>query len=138
MIDECPFCGFAEEDVVVYRDDLVFAIVDQQPINKYHLLVIPKAHYTDLTQLPDDLAARLMLAVKRLSLALRRAGNPDGVTHLSDDDVSGSGFNQIEHFKFHIIARYKGEAVNIEWNREPPPGKTARAKIAEQLRAAMD
>ena len=137
-MEACPFCSFGEDDVVVYRDELLFAIVDKQPINRYHVLVIPKAHYTAITELPDDLATRLMLVVKRLSLALRRVASPDAVTHLFDDDVSGSGFNLIQHFKFHIIARYRGDAVKIEWNREPPPGHTARTKIAEQIIAAMD
>jgi len=136
-VQECPFCDYEDAGSVVYEDDQVFAVVDRQPINDYHMLVIPKEHHSDFVAMPDDLTARVLLIAKKLSSALREVARPDAITHLSDDDVSRSGFNQIEHFKIHLIPRYKGDAVRIDWNRSPPPNPAARAKAANEIRNVL-
>jgi histidine triad (HIT) family protein len=116
---------------------VVKAVVDRQPVNRFHVLVMPRDHYRDLSEVPDAVAERVMLTVKRLSSAVRRAAEPDGVTHWSDDDLTGYGLNVVDHFKFHIIPRYKGEAVSIKWNRTPAPERAELAKIADAIRAEL-
>ena len=133
----CPFCHYEDARSIVYEDDQVFAVVDKQPINKYHLLVIPRQHHTELARLPDDLGSRVMLVVQKLSTALRTVARPDAISHLSDDDLTGSGFNQVEHFKFHLIPRYRDDGVTIEWNRNTSPTLTELAKVAEEVRRAL-
>jgi diadenosine tetraphosphate (Ap4A) HIT family hydrolase len=133
----CPFCDYQDRGSVVYEDDQVFAVIDRQPINRYHLLVIPRPHYSSLIALPDELLARVMVVVRDLSSALRRVARPDAVTHMSDDDVAGIGFNLVEHFKFHVIPRYKNDAVKIQWNRGPMPDSDQRGKVAQQVRDAI-
>jgi diadenosine tetraphosphate (Ap4A) HIT family hydrolase len=115
----------------------VFAIVDNKPINQYHLLVIPREHYRTLADLPDNVASRLILMMKRLSFAVRQTAQPDAVTHISDDDITGRAFNQVEHFKFHIIPRHMGDAVQIAWNRGGEAPIEARARSAAAIRAAL-
>ncbi len=135
--DGCPFCDFQEHEFEVYRDDEVFAVVDMLPINKYHLLVIPTQHYTSLAELPDELLGHVAIVVKRLSRALRKVARPDALTHLSDDDVTRSGFNLVEHFKFHLIPRHVGDRVRIDWGRGPAPRPADRAQAATDIRAAL-
>jgi len=136
-VGDCPFCDYQDRGSVVYEDDQVFAVIDRQPINRYHLLVMPRLHYSSLNALPDELLARVIVVVRDLSSALRRVARPDAVTHMSDDDVGGVGFNLVEHFKFHVIPRYKNDAVKIEWNREPMPDSNQRGRIAQQVRDAL-
>ncbi len=112
-------------------------MVSRRPINRFHLLVIPKEHYEHFTDLPDTLAAHLFLQAKRLSAALRAVAAPDAISHLSDDDLTGCGFNLVRHYKFHLIPRYKGDRVKINWNREPDPGDRVRATYAALVRQAL-
>jgi histidine triad (HIT) family protein len=137
MSAECPFCNFNDREVVVHEDDRCFAIVSQQPINRYHLLVIPRQHYVDSTDLPDDLAAHIFLVAKRLSVALRKVARPDSILHLSEDDISRLGYNLVAHYKFHLIPRYKDDGVTIDWNRQPDPGLDVRASVAKEIAAAI-
>ena len=133
----CAFCGYRDAGVIVHQDDLCYAVVSTRPINRYHLLVIPREHLVNFVDLPDDLAARIFLVAKRLSQALRLVCQPDAVTHLSDDDLEGKGFNLISHYKFHIIPRYSDDRVAIDWGRDADPGIQARAGYATEIKAAL-
>jgi len=62
---------------------------------------------------------------------------PDALTLLSDDDVTGTGFNQVGHWKLHLVPRYKDNLVAIEWNRAPDPGRGVRAGYAEEIRRRL-
>ncbi|MBI5226948.1 hypothetical protein HY988_00035 [Candidatus Micrarchaeota archaeon] len=62
-------------------------------------MVIPKKHYRDFIELPDTIAAHLFLVVKKLSAAVRKACKPDAISHLSDDDVSKTGWNLVTHYE---------------------------------------
>lgn len=111
----CSFCDFKDKSVMVHDDNVCFAIVGENPINRYHVLVIPKDHYESFIDLPDKVASHIFLVAKKLSKAVREACAPDAVTHLSDDDVSKGGYNMVPHYKFHIIPRFKKDLHLINW-----------------------
>jgi diadenosine tetraphosphate (Ap4A) HIT family hydrolase len=133
----CPFCEAIEEEMLVLSEDVVFAIVDRQPINRGHVLVVPREHFEELTELPEEVGAAVMSALQRVSTAVKRVVKPDAVTHISDDDLAGSGINQVAHFKFHVIPRFRGEAAAVDWHRPPPPDRSVLAGLATQVREAM-
>ncbi len=41
---DCVFCYFTEKDVVIHEYKLCYSIISKSPINKYHVLIIPKEH----------------------------------------------------------------------------------------------
>jgi histidine triad (HIT) family protein len=131
---ECVFCNFKDKEVFIYQDKSCYAIISKSPINRYHVLVIPRKHYRDFIDIPDKLAAHIFLVTKKLSSAVRKACKPDAITHMSDDDISGSGLNLVSHYKIHIIPRFKKEKLKIEWNREPDPGVEMRSKFAKTIK----
>ena len=134
---ECPFCAFDDERLIVFKDDLVFAIVARDPINPYQTLVAPHVHYTSFVKLPEAVACRVFLVAQRLSAVVRRICQPGAINHESGDAISWSGFNLVEHYKFHIIPRYEDDRVRIDYHRLPDPGDQVRAGWAKQIRAAM-
>jgi len=113
---ECTFCNFKDKNVLIYDDSVCYAILSKNPINKHHILVIPKEHYQDFVELPDKLASHIFLVAKKLSKAIRSACNPDAITHTSDDDVSKSGYNLSAHYKFHVIPRFKKDMLLVDWS----------------------
>ena len=114
---DCVFCDFKDREVVIYKDGKCFAAVSLNPINKYHVMVIPNEHYENFIDLPDDLASHIFLVAKKLSLAVRKACNPVAIHHISDDDVKKKGYNLVSHYKFHIIPRFENDKVKMEWDR---------------------
>ena len=135
-LDACPFCRLDPQAPLVYEDELAIAMVPPDPINKYQVLVIPRRHYVDFVDIPDDLASHLFLLTKRLSQAVRDACHPDGMTHISDDDITRCGLNMLSHYKIHIIPRFRDEHITIDWAREGSPGQIVRKQRSDEIRAA--
>ncbi len=65
---ECPFCNFAKAHLIVHETDLTYSIISRNPINTHHAMVIPREHYESFSDLPDDLAAELIVHVKNCRL----------------------------------------------------------------------
>jgi histidine triad (HIT) family protein len=133
----CPFCNFNQSEVTVFADDHVQAFISLGPINRYHVLVVPRVHYERLAEVPHDILMSVMRVVQRVSVAVATVARPDAVSHLSDDDLTGSGFNLVAHWKMHVIPRYRNDAVVVDWHREPDPGAEVRARYGRELRQAL-
>lgn len=93
--------------VKVYEDDEVLAFMDVFPQSRGHVLVVPKnAKARNLLELPEHRVAPLMTRVHRLTKAVVKALNPDGVTVTQ---FNGAPAGQtIFHLHVHIIPRYEG------------------------------
>ena len=137
MTSQCPFCGFDQPEVTVFADAQVQAFISLSPINRYHVFVVPKLHYEHLSEVPQETLASVMRMAQRVSAAVVTVVRPDAVSLLSDDDLTGSGFNLVAHWKLHVIPRYRNDAVVIDWHREPDPGPHVRAGYCRELRQAL-
>jgi histidine triad (HIT) family protein len=131
----CPFCTLDDPDVTVWSDALVQAVVSRAPINEYHVIVVPRAHVERLPDLAPEVAAAAVAAAQRVARAIGAAARPDGITYITEDDLTGQGYNLVAHWKLHVIARFRGDAVRLDWARGEDPGPAARALIAAAVRA---
>jgi histidine triad (HIT) family protein len=134
----CVFCHLKDKDVIIHEDSLCFAAISKDPINKHHVLVIPKVHYKTFADLPDRLASHLFLVGKKLSAAVRKACAPDAITHIFDDDFSNNGYNLVDHYKFHIIPRFKKDLHLIDWSKlRTAENDKARSKYAKDIKKLL-
>ena len=57
MFDEsCIFCKIVHKQApssIVYEDETLIVFLDIRPLNIGHALVIPKAHYVDIFNIPE-------------------------------------------------------------------------------------
>jgi histidine triad (HIT) family protein len=79
-IDEnCIFCKIVAKQAsssILYEDDFVMAFMDIRPLSMGHALVIPKAHYVDIFDIPaNDLAAVIMVS-KVVAAAVKKEQVP--------------------------------------------------------------
>ena len=133
----CPFCGFNQPEVTVVEEADVQAFISLSPINRYHVLVVPRVHYEHLAEIPHQTLSSVMRIAQRVSAAVKTVARPDAISLVSDDDLTGSGFNLVSHWKLHVIPRYRDDAVVIDWRREPDPGRDVRAGYGRELRQAL-
>ena len=93
MSENCLFCRIvagAIPSVKVYEDDDVLAFMDIGPIVKGHALVIPRAHYERLTDVPDRVLGRVFAAARRVAAAQVAGLKADGVNlHQSNGACAG-------------------------------------------------
>jgi histidine triad (HIT) family protein len=72
---ECIFCKVVAAQVpgfVVYEDQNTIAFLDVGPLAEGHLLVVPRAHYARLSDMPAQIAADLGSKLPLLGRALMK------------------------------------------------------------------
>ena len=62
----------------VYEDDKVIALLDINPANPGHVLLLTKEHYSIMPQIPDDEISHVFMAVKALSNSMLRGIDAQG------------------------------------------------------------
>jgi histidine triad (HIT) family protein len=125
----CVFCRIAAGELparIVYDDSLVLAFLDAAPATPGHTLVVPRAHRRDLFDIADDELAQVVLAARRIAVAIREAL---GVPGVKLHQVSGADAGQdVFHFHLHVIPRFEGDPFKIEANwKEAPRSELDRA-----------
>lgn len=127
----CIFCKLANGEFPtnsIYEDDDFNVILDNGPATKGHCLILPKEHYANLFELPEDTAAKAMKLAKRLSAKLVDKLSADGL-NLVQNNGEAAG-QTVNHFHLHLIPRYKDDGQHILWNPTSPK--------ADELKALCD
>ena len=120
-MDGCIFCKIAAGEIpsnTIFEDDDFRVILDNGPATKGHALVLPKEHYSNLFEIPDDLAAGAMLTAKKVAANIKEKLGCDGL-NLVQNNGSVAG-QTVMHFHLHIIPRYENDGQHILWNPTSP------------------
>jgi histidine triad (HIT) family protein len=116
----CIFCKIvkgAAKSWKVYEDDSVYAFLDINPVNEYHTLVIPKAHYENIFDVPEDDLLKVMAVVRKLA---RLYQERLGINNVKIINSSGREAQQdVFHLHFHIVPRHAGDGQNVVWRTHP-------------------
>ena len=106
----CLFCKIANKEIdskIVYEDEFTVAFLDINPCQKGHLLVIPKKHYQNLNEVPEDQLTKLFETVKKMTKLLEEKLN---VSSFNIGWNHGKDAGQvINHLHIHIIPRYPND-----------------------------
>jgi histidine triad (HIT) family protein len=137
MAEDCLFCGIVAGDVpaqIVDSDDHTVAFMDINPATRGHALVVPRQHWADLFEIPDDELQRTMLAARRLAVRMRGALDPDGFNVLNS--CGAAAWQTIFHFHLHVIPRYEDDPLKLPWI--PRGGDQDEiAQVAEKIRKSV-
>jgi histidine triad (HIT) family protein len=134
MTENCLFCGIVAGSVPsqqVASSDRAIAFMDINPATRGHLLVIPRAHSTDLRDAdPSDLTAATLLAQELVGRVIDRL-DADGANLLSC--IGADAWQSVFHTHLHVVPRYKGDPLQLPWH--PTPGDSDDiASTADVLR----
>jgi histidine triad (HIT) family protein len=104
----CLFCDVVEGKIpahFVYQDETHIAIMDKYPIQRGHVLVIPKKHHERIIDMPTESVAELFSRVPNIAKGVLLATGADG---FNIGNNNGKAANQIiPHVHVHIIPRYQ-------------------------------
>jgi histidine triad (HIT) family protein len=133
---DCIFCKIVKGEIPsekVYENSDVLTFLDIGPVNKGHALVIPKKHYETLLDLPDDLLAKVAVAVKKISGAVMKATNAEGIS-IGQSNYKAAG-QLVFHAHFHIMPRFSNDGLKL-W----PQGRYSEGEIkkyGEKIRSSL-
>jgi histidine triad (HIT) family protein len=89
----------------VYSDETHVAIMDKYPIQRGHVLVMPKKHHERITDMPLENVSELFARVPIVAKGILLATGADG---FNIGNNNGKAANQIiPHVHVHIIPRYQ-------------------------------
>ena len=114
--DDCIFCKIANGEIpsnTIYEDENFRAILDLGPATKGHALILPKDHYKDLTELPEETAAAVMKLARQLTIRMMKNLNADGLNIVQNNGEAAG--QTVMHYHLHLIPRYTDDGANILW-----------------------
>jgi histidine triad (HIT) family protein len=132
----CAFCKLVLHDdgFRVFEDEHTIAFLDHRPLFPGHCLLIPKAHFETIADLPDSVLTATFANVRRLSAAVELAMRAQGTFIAANNRVSQS----VPHFHVHVVPRTKGDGLKgFFWPRRKYKSPEEIASLTSALRIAI-
>lgn len=126
--DNCIFCKIANGEIpskTLYEDEKFRVILDLGPAAKGHALILPKSHYANLYELPEDTAAQTMILAKKMMAKMTDKLKCDGFNLMQNNGETAG--QTVFHFHMHLIPRYNNDGQKIGWI----PGKPTQDELEE-------
>lgn len=131
--DDCIFCKIANGEIpsrTLYEDEQFTVIMDMGPATKGHSLILPKEHYANIYEMPEELAGEAMKVARKMASKMTTALQADGFNIVQNNGEAAG--QTVFHFHMHMIPRYKGDAPCVTW--EP---QTMSAEALDEIKATI-
>lgn len=134
MAEHCTFCKIVAGEKPaswVYEDERAIAFLDIRPANEGHTLVVPRRHYENIHDIPEEELAHLFTVVKKVATAVKKSVEADGISVFQNN---GRAAGQIVfHIHVHVIPRFDEKKI---WRRRPA-SRRELDDVAETIRHGL-
>lgn len=123
---------------VVHKDERCWALMDIQPVNPGHVLVIPTHHASSLAELDAESGAHIFRTAQRIAGALRDSGlRCEGVNLFLADGVAAG--QEVFHVHLHVFPRYSDDGFGLRFGPEygTRPPRADLDAVADRIRRAL-
>ena len=115
-MNDCIFCKIINGELpskTVYEDDLIKVIMNINPNTNGHLLVLPKEHYINIMDIPDEVVTHSLKVIREtLFPLLKERLNCEGLTLAENNELG----QEIKHFHIHLIPRYPDDGADFNYD----------------------
>ena len=114
---DCLFCKIIKGEIpskTIYEDDLVKVFLDINPTTNGHMMIVPKKHYDNMTDIDKKLITHIHKVANELYDLLKEKLSIDGLTLVQNNDYG----QDIKHYHLHLVPRYTKDEVKIESNKK--------------------
>lgn len=114
--DQCIFCKIIAGEIpshTLYEDEKYKVILDVGPATKGHALILPKNHYANLYELPEEDAAEVFRLAKRMMIHMTDKLKCDGFNIVQNNGETAG--QTVYHFHMHLIPRYKNDGEILKY-----------------------
>ncbi|MGA9534000.1 MAG: HIT domain-containing protein [Anaerolineales bacterium] len=111
--EQCIFCQLlSQEDgpnnLILFRGELSFVILNRYPYTNGHLMVVPFAHKDTIEGLPAETLAEMMMLSSQSVTTLRRTYQADAFNlGINIGTIAGAGIK--DHVHIHVVPRWQGD-----------------------------
>jgi histidine triad (HIT) family protein len=136
-MESCIFCRIIGGEMAGYavlEDDVTLAFLDHRPLFPGHCLLVPKAHYGTLLDLPTTLLTPLMANAQLLARAVERGLEAHGSFVAINNRISQS----VPHLHIHVVPRRRKDGLKgFFWPRQPYKDEGSMVAVQRTLRQAI-
>ena len=128
--NNCIFCKIANGEIpsrTLEENDKFRVVLDVGPATKGHALILPKDHYANLYELPEETAADVMKLAKKMAIRMKEKLHCDGLNLVQNNEPAAG--QTVFHFHLHLIPRYENDNQQINW----VPGKPTAEEMDKVL-----
>ena len=111
---DCVLCrhqqlGNDRENLIVYRSQYSFVMLNRYPYNNGHLMIVPYTHASELNELDAAIWAEMCDLLRSTEIILKQVYHCDGINiGLNLGAAAGAGI--AEHLHVHVVPRWKGDS----------------------------
>tara|TARA_B100000749_G_C18367583_1_gene440277 strand:+ start:232 stop:726 length:495 start_codon:yes stop_codon:yes gene_type:complete len=111
--DGCIFCDKPagdndREDLILYRGEKAFILMNLYPYNNAHLMIAPYIHVDNTEELDADTYKEIMVLADQSMAILKETMDAQGFNFGANiGAAAGAGIE--EHIHFHIVPRWAGD-----------------------------
>lgn len=137
-MENCVFCNLAKgvwDSATLYEDEDFRVILDLGPAAKGHALILPKQHYANIFEIPEELAMKAMALAKKMAGIMTEALECDGFNIVQNNGEAAG--QTVFHFHIHLIPRYTGDNAGFGWNTGELD-ETAKQEIMQKISAKAE
>ena len=117
-MNDCIFCKIINGELpskTVYEDDLIKVIMNINPSSNGHLLVLPKEHYVNILDVPEEIVSHSFKVIRdNLYPMLKEKLECLGLTIAENNELG----QEIRHFHIHLTPRYENDNVDFSYNKD--------------------
>ncbi len=110
--ENCIFCKIVNKQAsasIITEDDIIMVFLDIRPLNMGHTLIIPKDHYIDIFDIPENELSQMHKTAKQVSLAVKKATDADGISIIQQNGKAAG--QDIFHIHVHVVPRFEGQKL---------------------------
>lgn len=114
--DNCIFCRIIAGEIpsyTLYEDEKFKVILDVGPATRGHALILPKDHYANLYELPEETAAEVIKLAKKMMARMTDKLKCDGFNIVQNNGEAAG--QTVNHFHMHLIPRYKNDGEILKY-----------------------
>lgn len=114
-MEDCIFCKIVRGEIPSYKvkeTENLFVMHDINPFSKGHLLVLPKKHYENIFDIPEELLREMVSITKEMSLKIKKELKPEGIIIMQNNGAKAG--QSVFHFHIHIKPVYHDTDIPAE------------------------
>lgn len=132
MEKDCVFCKIIEKKIPsnkVYEDDHILAFLDVNPCSEGHTLIIPKEHYENIYDIPEEILSKITILAKKLAIIYKEKLNIENINILNSNGKYAQ--QEVLHYHMHLIPRKKDDSRIFTWTKKEVENTKLLEKIGE-------
>ena len=113
-MDNCLFCKIVKDEIPsekIYENEKFLAFLDLFPATEGHTLIIPKKHYENIFDIPEDVLKDSMEVAQKIASLLKEKLGAEGINLLNSNNKIAQ--QEVPHYHIHVIPRYSKDKFEI-------------------------